>query len=86
MRGKKVAVVCHVMGLERVAEICTLWILERKPQPRDLPDSACEYILAEQDIVVMTASTLINKTMPRLQALSGGAQIMVAGPTTSLHR
>jgi uncharacterized protein (DUF4213/DUF364 family) len=65
--------------------VCNLSILERRPQPDDLPDSAREYILAEQAIVVLTAATLINKTMPRLLALSNGAQIVVAGPTTPLH-
>jgi uncharacterized protein len=33
----------------------------------------------------MTATTLTNKTMPRLLALSHGAHIVVAGPTTPLH-
>jgi uncharacterized protein (DUF4213/DUF364 family) len=33
----------------------------------------------------LTASALINKTMPRLLTLSRGAQIVVAGPTTPLH-
>ena len=85
MRGKNVAVIGHFLGLEHIAEICNLSILERRPQPDDLPDSACEYILGQQDIVVLTATTLINKTMPRLLALSRGAQIVVAGPTTPLH-
>jgi uncharacterized protein (DUF4213/DUF364 family) len=85
MCGKNVAVVGHFLGLEHVAEVCNLSILERRPQPDELPDSACEYILAEQDIVVLTATTLINETMPRLLALSNGAQIVVAGPTTPPH-
>jgi uncharacterized protein len=85
MRGKRVAVIGHFIGLERVAEICDLSILERRPQPGDLPDSACEYVLPDQDIVIMTATALINKTMPRLLALSQGAHIIVAGPTTPLH-
>jgi len=38
MRGKKVAVVGHFQGIERVAEVCDLTILERKPQHGDLPD------------------------------------------------
>ena len=33
----------------------------------------------------MTATTLINKTMPRLLALSHEARIVVAGPSTPLH-
>ena len=39
-----------------------------------MPDPACEYILSEQDVVIMTATTLINKTMPRLLALSRNAR------------
>jgi uncharacterized protein len=85
MRGKRVAVIGHFQGLERVAEICRLSILERRPQAGDLPDSASEYILRDQDIVVMTATTIVNKTMPRLLALSQGARIVVAGPSTPLH-
>ena len=85
MREKKVAVVGHFDGLERVAEICELSVLERRPQHGDLPDAACEYVLQDKDIVIMTATTLINKTMPRLLALSRGARIVIAGPTTPLH-
>ena len=33
----------------------------------------------------MTATTLINKTMPRLLALSRNARMVVAGPSTPLH-
>jgi uncharacterized protein (DUF4213/DUF364 family) len=85
MRGKRVAVIGHFYNIERLREICELSILERKPGPGDVPDPACEYILAEQDIVIMTATTLINKTMPRLLALSSQARVVVAGPSTPLH-
>jgi len=85
MKGKRVAVIGHFQGLECLAEICDLSILERRPQAGDFPDSACEYILQGQDIVVITAAALTNKTMPRLLALSQGAQIVIAGPSTPLH-
>jgi len=85
LRGKRVAVIGHFINLERVAKVCELSILERKPQPGDFPDPACEYILGEQDYVIMTATTLINKTMPRLLQLSRKAQVVVAGPSTPLH-
>jgi uncharacterized protein (DUF4213/DUF364 family) len=85
LRGKKVAVIGHFHNLERVANICELSILERIPQDGDLPDPACEYILPEQDVVIMTATTLINKTMPRLLQLSRGRRVVVAGPSTPLH-
>ena len=85
LRGKRVAVIGHFHNLERLSNICELSILERKPGQGDIPDPACEYILGEQDVVIMTATTLINKTMPRLLALSRNARIVVAGPSTPLH-
>lgn len=85
LRGKRVAVVGHFHNLERISDICELTILERKPVPGDMPDPACEYILSEQDVVIMTATTLINKTMPRLLALSRKARVVVAGPSTPMH-
>lgn len=83
-RGKKVAVVGHFRDLEPLQDICELTILERKPQPGDLPDPACEFVLPGQDIVVITAVTLINKTLPRLLQLAKGARIVLTGPTTPL--
>ncbi len=85
LRGKRVAVVGHFHNLERLSGLCELSILERKPMQGDLPDPACEYILAKQDVVIMTATTLINKTMPRLLELSRNARVVVAGPSTPLH-
>jgi len=84
LHGKRVAVIGHFFNLERVAAVCDLSILERRPEPGDLPDPACEYILPLQDVVIMTATTLINKTMPRLLELSRQARVVVAGPSTPL--
>jgi uncharacterized protein (DUF4213/DUF364 family) len=83
-RGRKVAVVGHFRNLERLQAVCDLSILERLPQPGDLPDPACEWILPEQDFVVITAATLINKTLPRLLELSRKARVILAGPSTPL--
>jgi len=84
LRGKKVAVVGHFRNLERVQAVCELSILERLPQPGDFPDPACEWILPGQDYVVITATTLINKTLPRLLQLSRNARVVLAGPSTPL--
>jgi uncharacterized protein (DUF4213/DUF364 family) len=83
-RGKKVTVVGHFRDLEPLKDICTLTILERRPQAGDLPDPACEYILRDQDIVVITAVTLINKTLPRLLQLAKNARVVLTGPTAPL--
>jgi hypothetical protein len=85
LRGKRVAVIGHFHNIERLLDICDLTILERRPGKGDTPDPACEYILPRQDVVIMTATTLINKTMPRLLALSRNARVAVAGPSTPLH-
>ncbi len=84
LSGKRVGAIGHFYNLERVAAVCDLSIIERRPGPGDLPDPACEYLLPEQDVVVMTATTLINKTMPRLLELSLKARVVVAGPSTPL--
>jgi uncharacterized protein (DUF4213/DUF364 family) len=47
-----------------------------------LPDPACEYVLPEQDFVFITATTLTNKTMPRLLQLSRKASVFLVGPST----
>lgn len=83
--GKKVTVVGHFPNLEQIlAPVCELSILERKPQPGDYPDSACEYILKDQDYVFITGVTLINKTLPRLLDLCCNAKVIMVGPSVPL--
>ncbi|MEN6473015.1 MAG: DUF364 domain-containing protein, partial [Syntrophaceae bacterium] len=50
----------------------------------DLPDPAAEYILPLQDAVFITATTLINKTLPRLIELSRESFVVLVGPSTPL--
>ncbi len=84
--GKKVAVIGHFPHLDqKLTPYCTLTILERKEIPGDLPDSACEYILEEQDVVIITGMTFTNKTLPRLLELcSKDAIVSVTGPTVPM--
>jgi uncharacterized protein (DUF4213/DUF364 family) len=82
--GKKVAVIGHFPTLEPLAERCRLTILERRPQPGDLPDFAAEYVLLEQDYVFITGVTIINKTLPRLLELSRRARVVLVGPSVPL--
>jgi uncharacterized protein len=84
IKGKKVAVVGHFRDLEQISPICSLSVLERRPMTGDLPDPACEYILPQQDFVFITATTLINKTLPRLLELSRNSYIVLVGPSTPL--
>lgn len=83
--GKKVAVIGHFPYIEkRLKPICDLSILEREPQKGDYPDSACEFILPEQDYVFITGMTLTNKTLPRLLELCENARVCLVGPSAPL--
>ncbi|MGM9606101.1 MAG: Rossmann-like domain-containing protein [Oscillospiraceae bacterium] len=86
VEGKKVTVIGHFPNIEkRLAPICELSVLEREPQKGDYPDSACEYILGEQDFVFITGMTLTNKTLPRLlELIRPDAQVCMVGPSVPL--
>ena len=83
--GKNVAVIGHFPNIEkRLAPICSLSILERDPVDDDYPDSACEYILPDQDFVFITGMTFTNKTLPRLLQLCVNAKVALVGPSVPL--
>ena len=89
LSGKKVGLVGHLVhhgGLTEqfLAAAREVVILEREPRPGDYPDSACEYLLPGCDVVLITGSASVNKTMPRLLELAGGARIVLTGPTVPL--
>jgi uncharacterized protein (DUF4213/DUF364 family) len=85
LAGKKVAVIGHFPFIEKqLGGICELSILERAPSMGDFPDSACEYILPEQDCVFITGMTLINKTLPRLLEICRNQKIFMIGPSVPL--
>lgn len=89
LAGKKVGLVGHLIhhgGLtEQILSAAKeVVILEREPRPGDYPDSACEYLLPDCDVVLITGSASVNKTMPRLLELSRRAEIVITGPTVPL--
>lgn len=85
LQGKRIGVVGHLNMPDFVREQASeLLILERDPRPGDYPDSACEWILPTCDIVLITGSTLVNKTLPRLLQLCEQACTILTGPTVPL--
>nr|CRH04579.1 conserved protein of unknown function [Candidatus Magnetococcus massalia] len=80
--GKRVVVIGRYPGLEELDPQGQWQVIERNPGQGDYPDSACEYLLPEADWVFITASSLVNKTLPRLLALSQQAVTVLMGPTT----
>ena len=82
LQGKHIGVVGHLNMPGAVYEqAASVRILERSPRPGDYPDSACDWLLPQCDIVIMTASTLVNKTLPHLLDLCKNAYTILAGPS-----
>ena len=80
--GKHIGVVGHLNMPRSVYEqAASVRILERNPQQGDYPDSACDWLIPQCDVVIMTASTLVNKTLPHLLELSKNAYTILAGPS-----
>jgi uncharacterized protein len=81
IRSKRVAVIGRYPGLSQYEQEIDLMVIERQPSSQDFPDTACEYILPEADWVFLTATSIVNKTFPRLVELSQNAQLVLMGPT-----
>jgi len=81
LQGKKVVVIGRYPGIERYAEQINLSIIERQPVQGDYPDPACEFLLPDADWVFLTASSITNKTFPRLAELAQHATTVLMGPT-----
>jgi len=58
-------------------------VFEKRPREGCLPASEAESILPKCDLVVITGSAFVNKTLERLLQISGG-YTMVIGPSTPL--
>jgi uncharacterized protein (DUF4213/DUF364 family) len=83
-----VVMVGHIKPFNPVfkAKAKTLYILERSPNKDEgtLPDTACEKLLPEADVVVITGSALSNGTLDRLLELASNARtVAIVGPTAS---
>lgn len=82
LRGQRICVVGHLNMPESIRQQASeVWILERSPRPGDYPDAACDVILPQCDTVIITASTLVNKTLPHLLSLCKNAYTILAGPS-----
>ena len=82
LKNKRIGVIGHLnMPSSVYDQAKEVLILERNPRPGDYPDSACDFLLPQCDVVIMTASTLVNKTLPHLLELSRNAYTILAGPS-----
>lgn len=82
LAGKNIVVMGHFPGCEDMGKTANLTILERDcTSPLDTPDPACEYVVPQADLVLMTGITITNKTAPRLLQLAANARTTIAGPS-----
>ncbi len=83
--GMRVGIVGHMRGPAGLREAAKeVYILERSPKPGDYPDTACDYILPKCDLVIITGSSLINKSLPHLLELCRDAYTILTGPSVPL--
>lgn len=84
--GKTVTVIGRFPSNDRIAEVAErVHFLEVDPREGELPHYACEEVIPESDIVVITATALINKTLGRLLELARDATAIVLGPSTPMN-
>lgn len=81
LAGQRVCAIGRYPGLDALDLGWDLSVLERQPGPGDLPDPAAEYLLPESDWVFLTATSIPNKTFPRLAELARDATLVLMGPT-----
>lgn len=85
---KKIAMIGHFPFAEKLREHCDqLWIFERGLNRRegDYSGEAMDQLLPQADVVAVTATTLLNKTLPTvLASVNPNAFLMMLGPSTPL--
>ena len=87
-RGQKVAMIGRFPFADALREDCDqLWVFERGLNRRqeDFGEEAMEQLLPEADVVAVTATTLLNQTLPTVLAgVRPDAFVMLLGPSTPL--
>ena len=88
MRGRTVGMIGKMLGHSNMTAedfLCAkhLYIMDREEKTGAMPDSASEYYLPQCDLVIITGSAAINKTMPHLLELSRNAEVILTGPSVS---
>ncbi|HEX58876.1 MAG TPA: hypothetical protein ENF26_01850 [Methanomicrobia archaeon] len=83
---ERVGVVGKFPFVEALRGLCDeVYVFERRPLEGTLPDAATEEILPKCDLVVISGSAFVNKTLQRLLELSGGFTVVI-GPSTPLSK
>jgi uncharacterized protein (DUF4213/DUF364 family) len=84
--GKKVILIGRFPFVTRLRDrLGELIVLERKPHPGELPETAAKDVIPGADVVAITGMALINHTLEDLLAIcSPRALVVLLGPSTPL--
>ena len=81
IRNKKVCVIGRYPGLNKYSTQMEMNVIELNPGAEDFPAPASEYLLPEAEWVFLTATSIVNKTFPRLVQLAKNSKLVLMGPT-----
>lgn len=71
LSGARIVVIGRYPGLQVSLSGLDYVVLERESTVDDLPDTAAEYLIPKADWLFLTATALINKSLPRLIEIAG---------------
>lgn len=91
-KNKKIIMVGQFPMIDEIRAISKeLWVLEADPSlinPKEgvITEEAAEYLIPDSDIVIITGSTLVNKSLERFLRLSKAAKAytILMGPSTPM--
>jgi uncharacterized protein (DUF4213/DUF364 family) len=85
-QDKRVAIVGHFPFVPRLREVAEeLWVIEKKPQEGDLPETEANRLLPQADVVGITGTAFTNHTIEQLlDACNPDAYIVILGDTAPL--
>lgn len=86
LRGRGGRVVA-VGGFPGIAErLPGARVIEAAPRDGEYPAAAADWLLPGCEAAVLTAATLVNRSLPRLLERAGAARVILTGPGTPLRR
>jgi uncharacterized protein (DUF4213/DUF364 family) len=87
-RGRRVAMIGHFPFADELRDWCReLWVFERgiNRQPDDLGQESMDQLLPSADVVAVTATTILNRTLADvLRRVRPEAFLIMLGPSTPL--
>ena len=81
-RGEKTVVIGRFPDLDE--RLPGAAVIERKPGPGNYPEAAAETLLPAAEHVLITATALVNGSLPRLLELGRDAFVVLVGPSAPL--